>query len=409
MRLNGLSKIPSESRAEVLRRAEMDLVTRLTAAVVAYPLLLLLLRLATPICADHPAAYWEATAAIALAVLVRVSLFVFRKQLYARGRMWIVVPLLLSMVLSAGTTGLLYLDVMKSYGLSNWTFTFMMMWLLGISAGSTISFTPSFSLLSLQLGLLFGPAIPYEFLTSAPHDLSLGLATLAFAQFLILQGHRLHGMYWDLLSDRALEVRRTQELEAAKTAAERAQEQLRYQANHDILTGVMNRAGILGVCGRELERAVRLQTSLGLLMIDLDHFKQVNDRFGHLGGDEALRCIAERIASNLRSYDALGRYGGEEFLIVLPSCELEQAAIAAERIRESIEANPVPLGRAAAKITASFGVTVLDAENDTEQRQLIARADAALYEAKRSGRNCVAMQPPRSATVCLFPARGQVA
>jgi len=154
---------------------------------------------------------------------------------------------------------------------------------------------------------------------------------------------------------------------------------------------------------------MRLQTSLGLLMIDLDHFKQVNDRFGHLGGDEALRCIAERIASNLRSYDALGRYGGEEFLIVLPSCELEQAAIAAERIRESIEANPVPLGRAAAKITASFGVTVLDAENDTEQRQLIARADAALYEAKRSGRNCVAMQPPRSATVCLFPARGQVA
>jgi diguanylate cyclase (GGDEF)-like protein len=185
------------------------------------------------------------------------------------------------------------------------------------------------------------------------------------------------------------------ELETAKAASERAQEQLRYQATHDVLTGVMNRAEILRVCKREVERAIRLGTPLGVLMIDLDHFKRVNDRFGHPGGDEVLRCVTERVASNLRPYDALGRYGGEEFLVILPACDSQQSAATAERIRSAIASYPVRAARTPTRITASFGVTVLDPTADTDQLQIIARADSALYEAKQNGRNRVAVQFPQ--------------
>jgi diguanylate cyclase (GGDEF)-like protein len=408
-RLNVLSKIPIGSRSGIQRQADMDILTRLTAASISYPFLLLMLGIATPLRIDEPGMYWKAVIATALAVLARAFLFVLRNQLYSHGRRWILVPLFWSIALCAGTAGLLFLNIMKSYGLSNWTFTVMLMWLLGIAAGSTVSFTPSFSLLSAQLFLLFGLALPYEFFASAPHGLSLGFATLAFVGFLFLQGHRLHRMYWDLLADRAIEVHRTRELEAAKAASESAQEQLRYQATHDILTGVLNRAEMLRVCEREVNRAIRLGTPLGVLMIDLDHFKQVNDSFGHFGGDDVLRCVTARVASNLRSYDGLGRYGGEEFLVILPACDPGQCVAAAERIRSAIERHPVRLPETSVKVTASLGVTVLDPKADTDQRTMIARADSALYNAKRNGRNCVAVLLPPSASVHLLPPGKQVA
>lgn len=393
--LKVLSQIPKSSHTGMQRQADMDLLARLSAATVSYPFLLLMLGMATPFRSDAPAVYWEAVLAIALAVSVRGFLYVLRNRLYSHGRRWMTVPLFLSMTLSAGTAGLLFLNIMKSYGLSNWTFTVMLMWLLGIAAGSTVSFTPSFSLLSVQLVLLFGLALPYEFLLRVPHGLSLGLATLAFVGFLLIQGHRLHQMYWDLLAERAAEIERMRELETAKAASERAQEQLRYQATHDNLTGVMNRAEILRVLRREMELAIRMGKPLGVLMIDLDFFKRVNDHLGHLGGDEVLRCVAERIQRNLRSCDASGRYGGEEFLVILPVCRPEQSAATAERIRSAIERDPIRVASTSTRITASFGVTALDPKADTDQLQLIARADSALYKAKKSGRNRVAMQFPR--------------
>ena len=365
----------------------MELVARLAAASIFYLILLLMIGTATPYRVDHPVVFCESAIAIVLALLLRILLFVLRRQLYSRGREWILVPVVLSTVLSTGVTGLLHLHILKSYGLSNWTFTVMMMWILGIAAGSTVIYISNMPLQLLGLVLLFGPALPYEFLANTPHGLSHGISTLAFMVFLFVQGRRLHSMYWDLLSDRAIEIERTRELEAAKTVAERVQAQLRYQATHDILTGIMNRAEILRVFGRELERAIRLGTPLGVLMIDLDYFKQVNDRNGHLGGDEVLRAVAERIQRNLRSYDALGRYGGEEFLVLLPGCDHELCAVSAERIRLAIECQPVELLPSLVLVTASFGVTVLDSITDTEQRQLIARADTALYQAKKNGRN----------------------
>jgi diguanylate cyclase (GGDEF)-like protein len=243
-------------------------------------------------------------------------------------------------------------------------------------------------LLLIQIGLLLGPGLAYDFLSGIEHGVSYGVATLVFFSFHAFQGYRLHDMYWDLLADRAREVKRTHELESA-------QEMLRYRATHDQLTGLVNRGQILSVLEREIERATRSGTPLGIVMLDLDHFKEVNDQFGHLGGDEVLCGVAKRLQASVRPYDAVGRYGGEEFLIVLPGCDIEESAASAERIRERIEDQPLVLLKAQARVTASFGVSVFLPERDTNKRQMIGRADKALYLAKQRGRNRVEVFVPQ--------------
>ena len=110
----------------------------------------------------------------------------------------------------------------------------------------------------------------------------------------------------------------------------RAREELRFQATHAVLTGIWNRRALLDLLQRELERASRNHSSTALLMLDLDHFKEVNDKYGHLAGDAVLREVARRVMQVIRSYDFVGRYGGEEFLVVLPACDRIHAFQSAE-------------------------------------------------------------------------------
>jgi diguanylate cyclase (GGDEF)-like protein len=165
----------------------------------------------------------------------------------------------------------------------------------------------------------------------------------------------------------------------------RAREDLRFQATHDALTGIWNRRALLDLLQRELERARRSQGATGLLMLDLDHFKQVNDTHGHLAGDEVLREVAARIMQVIRSYDLVGRHGGEEFLVVLPGCDQSQTLQSAERIRATIEAKPIVVDDSTIRVTVSIGAT--SAVSGTEEKDLLAIADAALYRAKNAGRN----------------------
>ena len=167
-----------------------------------------------------------------------------------------------------------------------------------------------------------------------------------------------------------------------------AQEALRREATHDGLTSVWNHAGILGILERELLRAQREGSSVGVMMIDVDRFKTINDSYGHATGDAVLKGLVHEIAQVLRSYDSLGRYGGEEFLVVAPGCELAACQELAERIRTHVSDHAIQVHKGSIHVTVSVGVAT-SADGLISSGPLLQAADAALYQAKDSGRNRV--------------------
>ncbi len=171
-------------------------------------------------------------------------------------------------------------------------------------------------------------------------------------------------------------------------------ERLRYQASHDILTGVFNRAALTEALDRELSRSRRDGEPVSVLMLDLDFFKRVNDTCGHAAGDAVLREACARFKSALRAYDILGRFGGEEFVVVLPSCEADGALRSAERLRAALGDAPIRAGEHTLPVTCSIGVGVALRPREADAASLLASADAAVYEAKRLGRNRVELGLP---------------
>jgi diguanylate cyclase (GGDEF)-like protein len=167
------------------------------------------------------------------------------------------------------------------------------------------------------------------------------------------------------------------------------QDALRRQASHDGLTGLLNRNSVLAKLHDEIARRQRESRPLSLLMIDLDRFKSINDTYGHQAGDAVLRQSAARMTAAARRYDAIGRYGGEEFLVVLPGCDLAAAVSQAERLREAIASTPMVLPERELAVTCSIGVACASGLGAEE---LIRHADQALYEAKANGRNRVEIQ-----------------
>jgi len=166
-----------------------------------------------------------------------------------------------------------------------------------------------------------------------------------------------------------------------------AREELRFRATHDELTGLSNRRVVLEAIDREYARRRREGGDLGVVLIDLDHFKNVNDTYGHLAGDAVLKEAARRMTASVRPYDTVGRYGGEEFLVVAPSCNSSGAVKLAERIRESIQELPMPSVAGPVSITASCGVAVSTTAKPLDPQELLRSADEALYRAKENGRN----------------------
>ena len=170
-----------------------------------------------------------------------------------------------------------------------------------------------------------------------------------------------------------------------------ANDALQFQLGHDPLTGILSRAAILDTLRIELIRSQRERTIVAILMADLDHFKRVNDTYGHLAGDIVLRETAKRMRSSVRPYDAVGRYGGEEFLIAMPGCDISGAMSRAEGLRNAIAKEPVDTPEGMIPVTISVGVTVGGGVKPVELEGLLRIADAALYEAKSRGRNQVAV------------------
>jgi diguanylate cyclase (GGDEF)-like protein len=165
-----------------------------------------------------------------------------------------------------------------------------------------------------------------------------------------------------------------------------ARESLRYEAMHDGLTGLLNRRAVLEVLDKELMRSARRGAPVAVLMGDLDHFKAVNDTFGHASGDSVLKEAARRIKACVRAYDSIGRLGGEEFLAVLPECSSAVAYTVAERLGNVLGQTPITTPTGQVPVTISLGVASTDMQPGANAEELVRAADVAMYRAKHQGR-----------------------
>lgn len=182
--------------------------------------------------------------------------------------------------------------------------------------------------------------------------------------------------------------RRRDALEREKEELLHESSRMRHQAEHDGLTGLWNHRAIVERLSQEINRSFREKMPLSVILIDVDYFKKINDNYGHLAGDLVLRELSAILTHSLRPYDCVGRYGGEEFLLILPNCEIESALIRAEQMRLAVESAHILYGETRLQVTASFGVASPFLTN-CETETVIRAVDAALYRAKSSGRNCV--------------------
>jgi diguanylate cyclase (GGDEF)-like protein len=167
----------------------------------------------------------------------------------------------------------------------------------------------------------------------------------------------------------------------------KARESLRFEAMHDSLTGLLNRGAVLEQLTKELLRAARRGAPVSVLMGDLDHFKLINDTFGHPAGDAVLRETARRLKAGVRAYDSVGRLGGEEFIAVLPECDAKTGLSVAQRLCRSLADTPTQYGGNAITHSISIGIAATDQFGSARAHELMGAADAALYRAKHAGRS----------------------
>jgi two-component system, cell cycle response regulator len=181
----------------------------------------------------------------------------------------------------------------------------------------------------------------------------------------------------------------------------KAHTELQFEAAHDHLTGLWNRGAIMDLLHRETRRIARIGEPLGVMMADVDNFKRINDSHGHQTGDAVLREVARRLLQSVRNYDYVGRYGGEEFLIVLTACTPSDLIVTAERMRIYVSEKPVNTEAGSIPVTISIGLATQDVVGPevTAAEELVRAADNALYVAKANGRNRVERVPENTACI----------
>lgn len=258
--------------------------------------------------------------------------------------------------------------------------------LTAITAANMVSMAPSFrTLASFCLSTLLVPILYSIWLGDMVHvKIAVALCLLLFVEMQF--GWDAYRQFAGGVHQLVLNQRITAQLEMRNLELDELNQKFRTMAIHDQLTGLYNRHFMVDQIERQRELFIRHDNPCSLVLFDIDFFKQVNDRYGHAGGDDVLVAFSRRTEGLLRQGDALGRYGGEEFMLVLPMTDLTAALQLAERIRAAMAATPLLLEPEPVTVTASFGVAQLEAGEDADGWLL--RADQALYRAKQCGRNC---------------------
>ncbi len=192
----------------------------------------------------------------------------------------------------------------------------------------------------------------------------------------------------DRVAIRTAELKRINKILLAEIEErKRMEKELHHLATTDPLTGALNRRHFFELAEQEFDRSQRYNRKISIILFDVDHFKEINDTYGHVAGDQLLKTIAERFIQNLRQMDIFGRYGGDEFVILLPETDIDQARQAAERIHQAVTLDSVETSRGTIPIQISIGVASLNNSDDMEK--LLIKTDQALYKAKEAGRNRV--------------------
>lgn len=181
-----------------------------------------------------------------------------------------------------------------------------------------------------------------------------------------------------------------------------ARDELAFKASHDPLTSLLSRGAILEMLGRELARSARECGRTAVLLGDLDLFKHINDTYGHPVGDEVLREVAHRLVKTVRPYDLVGRFGGEEFLIVMPGCGADDATSRADQLRQVIAGSPVRTARGPIPMTISIGVFIVQEWGQPTSEEVLREVDSALYASKAAGRNCCSVAHPPAGRAALM-------
>ena len=252
-------------------------------------------------------------------------------------------------------------------------------------------------LLAYRTMMMNGPLFITEVELSRTDSDAAGQSMSFVGQCVRSEDNEPHGVLCMLLPTRDVDGERCREAMAAARAMVVRDVALRDQAAHDYLTGLNNRRSVDATLAGEWRRAIREQTSLSVLLLDVDHFKRFNDDYGHLAGDQALRAVAKALAATLRRPgDSVGRFGGEEFVACLPHTDRTGAMTAAEAVRSAVERLGIRHGSTpAGRVTVSVGVASVPAADlkRMQPRDLVKLADAAMYRAKELGRNRVALSP----------------
>jgi diguanylate cyclase (GGDEF)-like protein len=231
----------------------------------------------------------------------------------------------------------------------------------------------------MQSGKVLGSFEIYVNVTKYRDQIRTGLAVMTTLILAVLAA--VFGFSYLLLRREALQLTEVQT-------------KLEVLAITDVLTGIANRGYVMARGEEEFSRALRnnakgpAATTLGCIMLDIDHFKHVNDTKGHPAGDEVLREVVERLRQSVRPYDIIGRYGGEEFLVLLPDTKFDDGVAVAERIRLAIRREPITIGGDIIRVSVSLGISTFD-EKDQSIDDLLKRADEGLYKAKNTGRDRV--------------------